>query len=136
MDLNTNSSPLPSPIRKQPKIVDDDKKELRMELKKKASNLQKYVHFEASIRPHIIKLTKDIDDLVSQLDDIDANIKLMQKNIEKEEQIQKDANYSEESKSNHESKIEEILALEEDLKRLLLKKQNYLSRANKAPPES
>ena len=101
MDLNTNVIILESPLRKQPKIVDDDKREKRLELKKKATTLQKYVHFEASIRPHIIKLTKDIDDLVSQLDDIDASVKLMQKNIEKEQQIQKNANLTEEDKSNH-----------------------------------
>lgn len=136
MDLNTNVIILESPLRKQPKIVDDDKREKRLELKKKATTLQKYVHFEASIRPHIIKLTKDIDDLVSQLDDIDASVKLMQKNIEKEQQIQKNANLTEEDKSNHESKIEEILKLESDMKRLLQEKAKYLAKANRAKTES
>lgn len=134
--ITTNTSPLPSPIRKQPKIVDDDKKEKRMELKKKASTLQKYVHFEASIRPHIIKLTKDIDDLVSQLDDIDASVQQMQKNIEKEQEIQKNANSTEESKNAHESKIEEILELETEIKNLLQEKAKYLARANRAAPEN
>ena len=120
MDFNQNTSPTASPVRKQPRIVEDDKKEQRMELRKKASTLQKYVHFEASIRPHIIKLTKDIDDLVSQLDEIDASVKLMQDNIKKEQEIQKNANFSEEDKSERESKIQEILALEDDIKRLLI----------------
>lgn len=131
MNTNANTSPIASPVRKLPKIVEDDKKEIRMELKKKASKLQKYVHFEAAIRPHIIKLTKDIDDLVSQLDDIDANVKLMQKNIEKEQEIQKNSNSTEENKNARESKIQEILGLEDDIKRLLMEKEKYLARSNR-----
>lgn len=136
MDFNQNTSPIASPVRKQPRIVEDDKKEQRMELRKKASTLQKYVHFEASIRPHIIKLTKDIDDLVSQLDEIDASVKLMQDNIKKEQEIQKNANFSEEDKSERESKIQEILALEDDIKRLLIEKEKYISRSKRISQEN
>ncbi|KAK8882018.1 hypothetical protein M9Y10_044657 [Tritrichomonas musculus] len=136
MDFNQNTSPTASPVRKQPRIVEDDKKEQRMELRKKASTLQKYVHFEASIRPHIIKLTKDIDDLVSQLDEIDASVKLMQDNIKKEQEIQKNANFSEEDKSERESKIQEILALEDDIKRLLIEKEKYISRSKRISQEN
>lgn len=136
MDFNQNTSPIASPVRKQPRIVEDDKKEQRMELRKKASTLQKYVHFEASIRPHIIKLTKDIDDLVSQLDEIDASVKLMQDNIKKEQEIQKNSNFSEEDKSERESKIQEILALEDDIKRLLIEKEKYISRSKRISQEN
>lgn len=136
MDFSQNTSPTASPVRKQPRIVEDDKKEQRMELRKKASTLQKYVHFEASIRPHIIKLTKDIDDLVSQLDEIDASVKLMQDNIKKEQEIQKNANFSEEDKSERESKIQEILALEDDIKRLLIEKEKYISRSKRISQEN
>ncbi|OHT09393.1 hypothetical protein TRFO_21716 [Tritrichomonas foetus] len=121
---------LSPPERKlQNKIVNDDKKEQRLELRKKASILQKYVHFEASMKPHLIKLTKDIDELVKQCDEIETSIASLQKSIEKEKQQQNNNETTDEDRSAREAKIQEIKALEQDLQRLLREKAKYLSRA-------
>ena len=123
-----------SPPRKQVKIIEDDKYEMRKELLKQAAVLQRLVHFEASVKPYLVKMSKEIDDLVLQFDNIDAEIKSIQKNIEKEKNANGNSATNEETQKSRESKIQEILGLEADLKRLLQEKEYYLARANN-PPE-
>lgn len=116
-------------MRAKPKIVNDEFKDLRQELRKKAMELQQYVHFEATAKPHLDKLAKDIDELVKKCDEHESKISEMEAAIESERKRRKEVGASSLTEEARTEKINKILELEEKYQKLLEEKAGYLARA-------
>ena len=113
----------------KPKIVADEFKEIRQELRKKSAELQQYVHFEATAKPHLEKLAKDIDELVKKCDDHEAKISEMEAAIQSERKRRKEVGSSSLTEEARTEKINKIRELEEKYQRLLEQKAFYLAKS-------
>ncbi|OHT11681.1 hypothetical protein TRFO_03915 [Tritrichomonas foetus] len=120
-------SPAKSP--KKQGIPSDDKLELRQELHQKAATLQKHIHFEASMKPRIYKMTVDVDELAKECDEMEAKTKVLEKKLEIEYQKKENSRLTQEFISEREKKLQKIRQLEEKLQKVLREKANYLSKA-------
>lgn len=118
-----------APARAKQKIVNDEHKDLRREIKAKAKTLLKYVHFEATMQPHRDKLSRDIDVLVKQLDEYEAKIADLRTKIGNEKQQIANAR-TEPFTTDHTTEIREITQLEELYEGLLAEKQRLLQAAS------
>lgn len=110
-----------------PTIIKDENYELRKELINKAATLQKYVHFEASMRPHIEKLLTDANHLAEQCDNQEEKIAELNELIRIEKESSSKNQKTEDQ--NNEERIQHILDLEQQLKSLLAEKAKYLRKA-------
>lgn len=116
------------PQRVKPKIVNDQFKEIRQELRQRAHELQKYVHFEATAKPHLDKLAKDIDALVKKCDEHEADIRELEEATKKEKEKRKSVGQSSLTDDERMAKIQKITELEEKYQRLLEEKAFYLAK--------
>lgn len=123
------NQPPKSPNRAPQKVVDDDLKDLRMEIKKRTTVLQKLVHFEFSIKPHLDRLATDINEKLNICEDLEKQIDTLQKQIKQEQDIKKAMRSSKNDVQSVQKKVEEINELEEQLQALLERKAHYLKRA-------
>ena len=113
----------------RPKIVNDENKEIRLELVNKGQTLQKYVHFEATMRPHIDKLTREIDRLVKACDEHERKIADFQNLQRNEEEKRKASGLAGQTDEEREEKIKTVEKLEAELQELLAEKEFYLAKA-------
>ena len=113
----------------RPKIVNDSNKELRVELVNKAQQLQKYVHFEATMRPHIDKMAREIDMLVKTCDEHDRKINEFRNATKKEEEKRKASGPTQQTDEEREEKVKQIEQLEAVYQKLLAEKEFYLAKA-------
>ena len=111
------------------KPVNDEFREARQELKLKAQTLQKYVHFEASMKPHLEKLHKEVRELAKKCDEHEADINKMEKAIKREKQ-RKRAVGERMDDADREEKVERIRELQEEYEKLIAKKAKYLQDAD------
>ena len=116
------------PPREAPKIVNDKNKELRKELVKKAALLQKYVHFEAAMKPHIQKIENQINELVRACDIHEAHISDYDNKIKAEQLLSDKNSRPDMTDEDYNSKVQRISELEQKLQELLQKKADYLKK--------
>lgn len=115
----------PSKSPRSRKIVNDENKELRAEIKNKATILQNFIHFEAAMKPHLEKLDADTTKNLNLCDEYEKKIEKLQKQIDQEQDIKKALN-----SSNGENKVEdaeEVAQLGELLQSLLEEKERLLA---------
>ena len=108
---------------------DDDLQPLRNELKSKAATLQKYIHFEMSMKPHIRKVTEEVDKMVQEIDALEAKMRILDKQLEAEKKRSKSYQLTDDYIKEREDKVRKIYELEEKLKKVLEEKANYLLKA-------
>jgi hypothetical protein len=117
------------PVRPQPIAVHDEFSDLRKGLKSKARLLQKFLNFEAAVRPHIERQQKEIAALREASDDQEKQIARM------EEELKRDADAVAKELTEEErlEKLDKIRQLEANYVSLLEEKAFYLSRATDLP---
>lgn len=117
-----------TPGRSKAKPVNDEFKDARQELKLKAQTLQKYVHFEASMRPHLEKLHREVRELAKKCDEHEADITKMERAIKKEKERRRVVGERMDDEEREE-KVAKIRKLQEQYEKLIAKKAQYLKDA-------
>lgn len=115
-----------SQSREAPTIVNDKNIELRKEVIHKASELQKYVHFEASMKPHLEKMEKIIEDLNHKCDEHVEKIREYDEKIKEEQKITETLKAHEIDPSEVEKKVQKVFELETKLRTLLKQKEEFI----------
>lgn len=108
--------------------MNDEFKDARQELKLKAQTLQKYVHFEASMRPHLEKLHREVRELAKKCDEHEADITKMERAIKKEKERRRVVGERMDDEEREE-KVAKIRKLQEQYEKLIAKKAQYLKDA-------
>lgn len=103
--------------------------ERKQELKEKASELQKYIHFEANTKPRILKLSNDVNQIQKDIEELEAKTAKVQENIDNDQKLIKDSELTEEFKNDREQKVKKISELEQKLATLLEEKAKLLQKA-------
>jgi uncharacterized protein (UPF0305 family) len=105
--------------------VKDDLLEIRRRIKSKSGILQKFLHFEASVRPHIQYLEKDIRELQAAREEQEKRIKEMLNEL----RDVSDAKPKEMTDKQRRHKLTRIRKLEATYENLLKEKAFHLARA-------
>jgi hypothetical protein len=108
--------------------VNDELAARRASLKSKARLLQKYVHFESAVRPHMAKQAQDLADLRATELNQEREVTEMQQEIQRIKEGAPPPINREERDAN----LERIRQLEVTLQGLLKDKAGYLVRASDA----
>ena len=115
-------------------IVKDNFYDLRKEVAKRASELQKFIHFEASMKPYLEKMTTESASYQQTCEEQKAKLLELDQLIKKEEEISLD--YEKERTSQDVSaKVQKIAELENRLQELLKSKAEYIQKAQVTPLE-
>jgi vacuolar-type H+-ATPase subunit I/STV1 len=95
--------------------------ELRQALSNRASELQQFIPFQASVQPHVEHLNKEVQALKAQATQHEKKIEEMEKALETPQPV--DTQTTDEER---EAKIAQIRELEEQYEKLLAEKAKYL----------
>jgi hypothetical protein len=117
-----------SPAHPLPVPVNDEFADRRKRIKAKCKTLQKYIHFEASVRPHLDRLASDIVAFGTAADE-----QFQQMNDMRAEMAKPAQGPSPPTDEEREEKIAKIRQLETIYSNLLREKAFYLSRASEVP---
>jgi septal ring factor EnvC (AmiA/AmiB activator) len=119
------ASPPPSPVRQKLKIVDDERVTLRREIVARAHELEKHLHYQAAVKPHLEKLQEEVLSLSREYAELEKTKKKLEDDIAALKD-QKKARKGEVGQDRSE-KIAAILALESRLEDLLTEKAGFLA---------
>ena len=111
-------------------MINDGLKALRQQVLERAQTLQKYIHFECAMSPHLEKLADDISKLTQVCNEREAEIAKMEESSKQEEIKRQDAEVPILTDEERRSKIEEIKVLEDEYSALLEEKAQLLSQSD------